>query len=222
MSDNESITIEIEQKVLAARDLIRTGDLESAEKSLSSILNVDKSGYASLQLANAYLYLERYSEAISLTDNLFAQAKEQRDALLTIAALVTKGEVIIDMVTFTPIESEIQSAIESFGKALGISELFVDEVDPKITVLPLSGLAHSHWLWGNPKKAAELAVRAMTRAQDIETEEGDILKARAYLSAAITLQTPEAFQKAIEQAKVAKHTPLKLRAERFRDFYLKP
>jgi len=206
----------IEKDILAARDLIREGSLEQASQSLDSLVTTDTSGYAKLQLANAYLYLERYTKSVTLIDGLLIQAKEQRDALLTIAALLTKGETIIDMVCFEDKEAEVQSAIESFGQALGISEFLGEE---RLSILPLAGLAHSHWLWGNPKKAAELSERSVKRAHTIETSERELLLARAYLSIAIIQQTPESFQKAIKQATVAKHRPLEDRVKRFQTLY---
>ncbi len=213
----------IEEKILSARDLIRSGYPDKAREQLSSFYSQDADGYAQLQLANAQLYIESYSSCIQHCDELIKLAKEQRDALLTISALVTKGETIIDINTFKNNNLEqhpdIQSAIESFGKALGISELFTENDTTKLTVLPLAGLAHAHWLWGNPRKANELAERALARANTLSPEEQALLGARAQLSLAITNQTPENFQKAIEQAKAAKHLSLAKRAERFYEHY---
>jgi len=219
----------IEENILLARDLIRSGDVLKASNLLTTQCLEDSSGYANLQLANAKLYIGQYKDCIDLTDALVTQAKNQRDAVLTIAALVTKGEAIIDIVTFnasatdTSIannsEYEIQSAIESFGQALGISELFTETEDDTLTVLPLAGLAHSHWLWGNPKKAGDLAERALTRARALPSSTRDLLEARALLSKAVIQQTSEAFQTAINQAELAKHISLTKRAQRFFDHY---
>lgn len=212
--------LKIEKDILAARNLIRNGNLEQAHQSLTKLIETDSSGYAKLQLANAYVYLQRYTESVTLIDTLLVQAKEQRDALLTIAALLTKGEAIIDMVSFPNKKDgddiEVQSAIESFGQALGISELLGEE---RLSILPLAGLAHSHWLWGNPKKAAELAERSLVRAETIDTAERDLFLARAYLSVAITQQTSDAFHKAIKQATLANHRPLEGRIKKFKELY---
>ena len=231
-----------DKRILSARDMIRNGNLVEADKLLGELLasmataehqtddlkdihsnnqseNVSEAhykNYALLQLGNAKLYLEQYNQLHEIIDKLIVQAKEERDALLSIAALVTKGEAIIDSVTFSVDDSEVQAAIEVFGKALGISEFFDDE---KMTILPLAGLAHAHWLWGNPRKATELAERAAARANAVDGDEGEIYKARAALSHAITQQSVETFDKAIEQAQKANHISLKQRIERFYDFY---
>jgi len=226
MSDNSSKTSaqltpnDIEKDIIKCRNLIRDGSISDALDLLKTLLdsnqnNTDSIGYINLQLANANLYLQQSNDAVTIADTIIPQAKEDRDALLSIAALVTKGEAIIDMVTFDNYD-EIQAAIEAFGKALGISEFFDDE---KMTVLPLAGLAHAHWLWGNPKKAMELCERSQLRAEVVEGDEREMLKARALLSHAITQQSPDTFHKAIEQVSIAKHISLKNRIERFYDFY---
>lgn len=225
----------IEENILLARDLIRSGDIPKASDLLTTHCLEDSSGYANLQLANAKLYFGQHKDCIDLTNSLVIHAKNQRDAVLTIAALVTKGEAIIDIATFNNAsttetsdannsdannsEFEIQSAIESFGQALGISELFTESEDDTLTVLPLAGLAHSHWLWGNPKKARDLAERALIRASALPSSTRELLEARALLSKAVIQQTSEAFQTAIKQTELAKHISLTKRAQRFFDYY---
>lgn len=188
--------------------LIRVGRLAEAVTVLAPLRKAteDLSGYALLQLGNAFRYQGNRAEAREVLTLALEQAEQRRDGGLVIAVRTALGEVALD-------EGALETAIEMLGKALGLTEFFSDK---RLTVAPLGALAHAHGLWKNPSKAFDLAERAVTRAHPPVDRAGT---ARAKLASALAAvvreprqqQTAYTFTAAHADAADAPHVPLALR-----------
>lgn len=189
--------------------LIRLGRLAEAVTVLAPLREVEEvelSGYALLQLGNAFRYQGNRADAREVLTMALEQAEQRRDGGLVIAVRTALGEVALD-------EGALETAIEMLGKALGLTEFFSDK---RLTVAPLGALAHAHGSWKNPSKAFDLAERAVTRAHPPVDRAG---AARAKLASALAAvvreprqqQTAYTFAAAQMDAGNAPHIPLALR-----------
>jgi len=189
--------------------LVRLGRLTEAVTVLTPLRDIEAtelSGYALLQLGNAFRYQGKRADAREVLTTALEQAEQRRDGGLVIAVRTALGEVALD-------EGTLETAIEMLGKALGLTEFFSDK---RLTVAPLGALAHAHGLWKNPSKAFDLAERAVTRAHPPVDRAG---AARAKLASAFAAvvrdprqqQTAYTFAAAQMDAGSSPHIPLALR-----------
>lgn len=188
---------------LAAAE-IRLGMLASAVDTTADALTGESRGYAYLQRGNAFRYLGRWDDARTHLAAAQRVAEEKptdggADAMLALAASCALGELELD-------RDQPERAVPCFGRALGLSELTSADA---ITIAPLAGLAEAHARWRAPRKAIELAERALERARRIDDAVG---AARALLSLAIATGDRTAIEMAAGEALRAPHLPLWVRS----------
>ncbi|MEM6430836.1 MAG: hypothetical protein AAF708_16475 [Deinococcota bacterium] len=209
----EAEVIAVEARVAAC--LIRLGNLSDAEAGLQRMLSqhsahshdkLAEAGYAHLQLGNAQRYLGYSEDAHEAFSKALESAETTRDGGLAIAAHTALGELALDNL-------QLEQAIESLGKGLGLTEFFRDK---RLTIAPLAALAHAHALWKNPNKSYDLVSRALSRAQPSVDRVGSARAKFASATAALTRapKVPDvahSFADAYDDASVAPHLPLALR-----------
>ena len=191
-----------EQAVLMTRlgaARIRLGKLNEALGPLYDALELSDNGYSALQLGNALRYLGEHEEAGGHFQRAFNRAKAERDGTLAHATLCAQGELALD-------QKQAQVAVERFGQALGLSEVANDDA---LSIPPLAGLGQAHTLWGYPSKGADIASKALERAQALKDSVGI---ARSLLSLGIAQNNLQHLQNAEKEALCAPHQPLALRA----------
>lgn len=177
---------------------VRVGDLSGALRVLYDALTWADDGYAALHLGSTLTLRGAFEEAEGHLERARNRARADRDGPLAIGAWCALGELRL-------LQARGGEAVEAFGKALGITE-FAPGDGPSVG--PLAGLADAHRAWRNPRKAPELAARALERAERV----GDLaLRARAGLAVGAATADAELLDAASTWAEAAPHHPLWVR-----------
>ncbi len=178
---------------------VRLGDLREALDVLRSALEESDNPYSALQLGNTLRYLGLYEEAEVYLGQAWNGAESTGDGALAVATLCALGEAALD-------QGEGQAAAELFGRALGLTEFSSDD---RLTITPLAGLGHAHAVWGYPAKGRAVARRALERGESAHDRVG---AARALLALGVASEDAAILERAEQEARVAPHAPLQLRA----------
>ena len=192
-----------EARVNLGAALVRLGRPLEAITHLAVVTHADSRGWALAHLANARRVHGELPAALELADQAFEVAKREQDGELAVAALVVKGETLLEQA----IESKLQpkDAVIAFGQALGISEVLGEEASAGV----LAGLAHAHAVWGSKQKALEMAEKAFKRARTAK----DMPNAtRALLSLYATTRIVSFAKNALSEARACQHKPLEVLA----------
>jgi tetratricopeptide (TPR) repeat protein len=192
-----------EARVNLGAALVRLGRPLEAITHLRAVAHSDSQGWALAHLANAHRVHGELPAALEISEQAFALAKREQDGELAVAALVIKGETLLEQA----IESKLQpkDAVIAFGQALGISEVLGEEASAGV----LAGLAHAHAVWGSKQKALEMAEKAFKRARTAK----DMPNAtRALLSLYATTKIISFAKNALTEARACQHKPLELLA----------
>ena len=192
-----------EARVNLGAALVRLGRPLEAIKHLTSVTHADSRGWAMAHLANARRVRGELPAALEISEQAFALAKREQDGELAVAALVVKGETLLEQA----IEAKLQpkEAVIAFGQALGISEILGEEASAGV----LAGLAHAHAVWGSKQKALEMAEKAFKRARTAK----DMPNAtRALLSLYATTKIVSFAKNALTEARACQHKPFEVLA----------
>jgi tetratricopeptide (TPR) repeat protein len=192
-----------EARVNLGAALVRLGRPLEAIQYLTTVTHADSRGWALAHLANARRVRGELPAALEISEQAFALAKREQDGELAVAALVVKGETLLEQA----IESKLQpkDAVIAFGQALGISEVLGEEASAGV----LAGLAHAHAVWGSKQKALEMAEKAFKRARTAK----DMPNAtRALLSLYATTKIVSFAKNALTEARACQHKPLEVLA----------
>jgi tetratricopeptide (TPR) repeat protein len=192
-----------EARVNLGAALVRLGRPLDAITHLTTVMHADSRGWALAHLANARRVHGDLPAALEISDQAFATAKREQDGELAVAALVVKGETLLEQA----IESKLQpkDAVIAFGQALGISEVLGEEASAGV----LAALAHAHAVWGSKQKALEMAEKAFKRARTAK----DMPNAtRALLSLYATTKIVSFAKNALTEARACQHKPLEVLA----------
>jgi tetratricopeptide (TPR) repeat protein len=192
-----------EARVNLGAALVRLGRPLEAITHLTTVTHVDSRGWALVHLANARRVHGELSAALEISDQAFAVAKGEQDGELAVAALVVKGETLLEQA----IEGKLQpkDAVIAFGQALGISEILGEEASAGV----LAGLAHAHAVWGSKQKALEMAEKAFKRARTAKDAPN---ATRALLSLYATTKIVSFAKNALTEARACQHKPLEVLA----------
>ena len=192
-----------ESRVNLGAALVRLGRPLEAIAHLTTVTHIDSRGWALAHLANARRVRGELPAALELSEQAFALAKREQDGELAVAALVVKGETLLERA----IEAKLQpkDAVIAFGQALGISEILGEEASAGV----LAGLAHAHAVWGSKQKALEMAEKAFKRAR---TAKDMPSVTRALLSLYATTNIVSFAKNALSEARTCQHKPLELLA----------
>lgn len=174
---------------------IRLGQLPDAIMVLQQAVAQPGDGYSHLQLGNALRYLGDAAGATPRLAEALTRARSSGDGALAIAALCAQGELALD-------QTLPREAVEKFGQALGLTEW---ATDLRLSINPLAGLAQAHLGWKNPRKGAELARKALDRAQTVHDQVG---QSRALLSLGLATHDLSVLATARQLAAQAPHKPL--------------
>jgi tetratricopeptide (TPR) repeat protein len=192
-----------EARVNLGAALVRLGRPLEAIPHLTTVTHADSRGWALAHLANARRVRGELPAALEVSEQAFTLAKREQDGELGVAALVVKGETLLEQA----IEAKLQpkDAVIAFGQALGISEVLGEEASAGV----LAGLAHAHAVWGSKQKALEMAEKAFKRARTAK----DMPNAtRALLSLYATTKIVSFAKNALTEARACQHKPLEVLA----------
>jgi tetratricopeptide (TPR) repeat protein len=192
-----------EARVNLGAALVRLGRPLEAISHLTTVTHADSRGWALAHLANARRVRGELSAALEISEQAFAVAKREQDGELAVAALVVKGETLLEQA----IEGKLQpkDAVIAFGQALGISEVLGEEASAGV----LAGLAHAHAVWGSKQKALEMAEKAFKRARTVKDAPN---ATRALLSLYATTRIISFAKNALTEARACQHKPLEVLA----------
>jgi tetratricopeptide (TPR) repeat protein len=192
-----------EARVNLGAALVRLGRPLEAITHLTVVTHADSRGWALAHLANTRRVRGELPAALEISEQAFAVAKREQDGELAVAALVVKGETLLEQA----IESKLQpkDAVIAFGQALGISEILGEEASVGV----LAGLAHAHAVWGSKQKALEMAEKAFKRAR---TAKDSPNATRALLSLYATTKIVSFAKNALTEARACQHKPLEVLA----------
>jgi tetratricopeptide (TPR) repeat protein len=192
-----------EARVNLGAALVRLGRPLEAIQHLTVVNHADSRGWALAHLANARRVRGELSAALELADQAFATAKREQDGELAVAALVVRGESLLERAIEAKLEPK--DAVIAFGQALGISEVLGEEASAGV----LAGLAHAHAVWGSKQKALEMAEKAFKRAR---TAKDGPNATRALLSLYATTKIVSFAKNALSEARTCQHKPLEVLA----------
>jgi tetratricopeptide (TPR) repeat protein len=192
-----------EARVNLGAALVRLGRPLEAITHLTVVTHADSRGWALAHLANARRVHGELPDALEISEQVFAVAKREQDGELAVAALVVKGETLLEQA----IEGKLQpkDAVIAFGQALGISEILGEEASAGV----LAGLAHAHAVWGSKQKALEMAEKAFKRARTAKDAPN---ATRALLSLYATTKIVSFAKNALTEARACQHRPLEVLA----------
>jgi tetratricopeptide (TPR) repeat protein len=192
-----------EARVNLGAALVRLGRPLEAITHLRVVTHADSRGWALAHLANARRVHGELPAALEISDQAFAVAKREQDGELAVAALVVKGEILLEQAIEA--KHEPKDAVIAFGQALGISEVLGDEASAGV----LAGLSHAHAVWGSKQKALEMAEKAFKRAR---TAKDGPNATRALLSLYAITRIVSFAKNALTEARTCQHKPLEVLA----------
>lgn len=192
-----------EARVNLGAALVRLGRPLEAITQLAAVMHSDSRGWALAHLANARRVRGELSAALEISDQAFAVAKREQDGELAVAALIVKGESLLERAIESKLEPK--EAVIAFGQALGISEVLGEEASAGV----LAGLSHAHAVWGSKQKALEMAEKAFKRARTAKDAPN---ATRALLSLYATTRIVSFAKNALSEARSCQHKPLEVLA----------
>jgi tetratricopeptide (TPR) repeat protein len=192
-----------EARVNLGAALVRLGRPLEAIQHLTVVMHSDSRGWALAHQANARRVCGELPAALELADQAFTLAKREQDGELAVAALVIKGETLLERSIEAKLEPK--DAVIAFGQALGISEVLGEEASAGV----LAGLAHAHAVWGSKQKALEMAEKAFKRAR---TAKDGPNATRALLSLYAITRIVSFAKNALKEARSCQHKPFEVLA----------
>jgi tetratricopeptide (TPR) repeat protein len=192
-----------EARVNLGAALVRLGRPLEAIQHLTVVMHSDSRGWALAHQANARRVCGELPAALELADQAFTLAKREQDGELAVAALVVKGETLLERAIEAKLEPK--DAVIAFGQALGISEVLGEEASAGV----LAGLSHAHAVWGSKQKALEMAEKAFKRAR---TAKDGPNATRALLSLYATTRIVSFAKNALREARSCQHKPFEVLA----------
>jgi tetratricopeptide (TPR) repeat protein len=182
--------------------LVRSGRLQDAVQALEMLPPSGSSrGWGLVHLGNAHRWAGRLEDAVHHADEAFMVAKQESDGHLAIAALIVKGEALLDGAVLG--KHEPKDAVIAFGQGVGISEMLGEDASAGV----LAGLAHAHAIWGNKAKALEGAEKAFKRAR---AAKDSVSATRALLALYAATHIGSFARNALSEARLCQHRPLEL------------
>ena len=182
---------------------MRLGRPLEAITHLTVVTHTDSRGWSLVHLANARRVRGELPAALELAGQAFALAKREQDGELAVAALIVKGESLLERAIESKLEPK--EAVIAFGQALGISEVLGEEASAGV----LAGLSHAHAVWGSKQKALEMAEKAFKRARTAKDVQH---AARALLSLYAITRIVSFAKNALTEAQACGHKPLEVLA----------
>ncbi len=192
-----------EARVNLGAALVRLGRPLEAITQLAAVTHSNSRGWALAHLANARRVRGELSAALEISDQAFAVAKREQDGELAVAALIVKGESLLERAIESKLEPK--EAVIAFGQALGISEVLGEEASAGV----LAGLSQAHAVWGSKQKALEMAEKAFKRARTAKDAPN---ATRALLSLYATTRIVSFAKNALSEARSCQHKPLEVLA----------
>jgi tetratricopeptide (TPR) repeat protein len=192
-----------EARVNLGAALVRLGRPLEAITYLTVVTHADSRGWALAHLANARRVYGELAAALEISVQAFATAKREQDGELAVAALVVKGETLLEQAILGKLQPK--DAVIAFGQALGISEVLGEEASAGV----LAGLSHAHAVWGSKQKALEMAEKAFKRARTAKDAPN---VTRALLSLYATTKIISFAKNALTEARACQHKPLEVLA----------
>jgi tetratricopeptide (TPR) repeat protein len=193
-----------EARVNLGAALVRCGRLQDAIQTLELLPESGSSrGWGLVHLGNAHRWAGALEDAVQNADEAFSIAKQESDGHLAIAALIVKGEALLDRATTQ--QREPKEAVIAFGQGVGISEVLGEDASAGV----LAGLAHAHALWGNKAKALEGAEKAFKRAR---AAKDGVSATRALLALYAATHIGSFARNARSEARLCQHRPLEMLA----------
>jgi tetratricopeptide (TPR) repeat protein len=184
--------------------LVRCERLQDAIRALEVLPESGSArGWGLVHLGNAHRWVGALEDAVESADEAFSIAKLESDGHLAIAALIVKGEALLDRATIE--KREPKEAVIAFGRGVGISEVLGEDASAGV----LAGLAHAHALWGNKAKALEGAEKAFKRAR---AAKDGVSATRALLALYAATHIGSFARNALSEARLCQHRPLEMLA----------
>lgn len=193
-----------EARVNLGAALVRSGRLEDAIRALETLPESGSSrAWGLVHLGNAQRWAGALEEAVRVADDAFSIAKIESDGHLAVAALIVKGEALLERATLE--RREPKDAVIAFGQGVGISEVLGEDASAGV----LAGLAHAHAVWGNKPKALEGAEKAFKRAR---AAKDGVNATRALLALYAATHIGSFARNALSEARLCHHRPLEMLA----------
>jgi tetratricopeptide (TPR) repeat protein len=191
-----------EAQVNLGAALVRCGRLQDAVQALEILPQSGSSrGWGLVHLGNAHRWMGKLEDAVRHADEAFLIAKQESDGHLAIAALIVKGESLLDRAVIG--KHEPKDAVIAFGQGVGISEMLGEDASAGV----LGGLAHAHAIWGNKAKALEGAEKAFKRAR---AAKDGVSATRALLALYAATHIGSFARNALSEARLCQHRPLEM------------